>query len=193
MATFACKGEDNGMFCTQCGNEVEPHARFCSKCGQENTAATLAAGPSQPQPQPAKTERDMEMHINILGWLLIGSGILTGIGGMIVLFASQIIQNLPDTIAHEMPRGIPPFVVWITSVVGLSILAMAAGTAAAGVGLLQYKSWARIFTIVVATLLLFHFPIGTAVAVYAFWVLFSQEGQQYYKSRSESTMTASGT
>jgi hypothetical protein len=44
-----------------------------------------------------------------------------------------------------------------------------------------------------AVLLLFHFPIGTVIAVYAFWVLFSQEGQEYYKTRSESTMTMSGT
>ena len=38
-----------------------------------------------------------------------------------------------------------------------------------------------------------HAPIGTAIAVYAFWVLFSQEGQEYYKARSASTMTMSGT
>jgi hypothetical protein len=41
-----------------------------------------------------------------------------------------------------------------------------------------------------AVLLLFHFPIGTVIAIYAFWVLFSEEGQQYYKSRSEAAMTA---
>jgi hypothetical protein len=55
---------------------------------------------------------------------------------------------------------------------------------------LQYRSWARTFATIVAVLLLFHFPIGTAVAVYAFWVLFSQEGQQYYRSRSENTSEA---
>jgi hypothetical protein len=110
-----------------------------------------------------------------------------------VLFASQIIRHLPGDVAQQMPPGIPHFVVWITSVVGLSIIAVAAGVAAAGVGLLQYKSWARILAIIMAVLLVFHFPIGTVIAIYAFWVLFSEEGQQYYKSRSESTMTASGT
>jgi hypothetical protein len=133
----------------------------------------------------------MATHINILGWLLIGSGILSAMGGLVVLFASQVIRRLPDHVA--VPGGIPPFVAWITSVVGLSVLAVAAATAAAGVGLLEYRSWARMFTIVVAVLLLFHFPIGTGIAIYAFWVLFSEEGQRYYKSRSESTMTVSGT
>ncbi len=175
------------MFCTQCGNEVEQHARFCSKCGQEVTAATTTA-----TIPPKKVDRDMDMHINILGWLLIGSGIFTAIGGFVLLFASQIIRHLPIPIAHEMPPGMPPFVAWITSVVGLGILALAAATAGAGVGLLQYKTWARTFAIIMAVLLLFHFPVGTVVAIYAFWVLLSQEGQQYYKSRSDSTMTTSG-
>src|SRR6516162_8233943 len=116
---------------------------------------------------------------------------LTAIGGMIVLFASQIIRHLPADVTQGMGNGIPPFVVWITSVVGLGIIAIAAGIAAAGVGLLQYKSWARVLAIIMAVLLVFHFPIGTVIAIYAFWVLFSEEGQQYYKSRSESTMTAS--
>jgi hypothetical protein len=189
MATSAFKGEADPMFCTQCGNEVAQHARYCSKCGSEMTAAPAVVTSAPPQ----KIPHDMNMHINILSWLLIGSGILTGIGGMIVLFASQIIRNLPLHIAREMPPGVPPFVIWITSVVGLSIIALAAATAAAGVGLLQYRSWARVFATVVAVFLLFHFPIGTVIAIYAFWVLFSEEGQQYFKSRSESTMTVSGT
>ena len=77
--------------------------------------------------------------------------------------------------------------------IGLGTAALAAGVAAAGVGLLEYRSWARVFAIVMAVFLVFHFPIGTAIAVYAFWVLFSQEGQKYYKARSAGTMTMSGT
>jgi zinc ribbon protein len=179
------------MFCTQCGNEVEQHARFCSKCGHE--ATTPSATPLAPPVQQVNRPRDMDMHINILGWLLIGSGILTAIFGFIVIFAGQIVRHLPIPVSSEMPFGMPHFVAWITSVVGLGILALAAGTTGAGVGLLQYKSWARTFAIVMAVLMLFHFPIGTVIGGYAFWVLLSQEGQQYYKSRSESTMTASGT
>ena len=178
------------MFCTNCGNEVEQHARFCSKCGTEvSSSAAAVVAPAR----PSKTEHDMGMHISVLGWLLVGSGILTAIGGLIVLFASQFIRHLPPPISQGIPPGIPPFAAWITSMVGASILALAAATAAAGVGLLEYRSWARVFAIIMAVLLLFHFPLGTGVAIYAFWVLFSQEGQQYYKTRSESTMTAGGT
>jgi len=184
------------MFCTQCGNEVEPQARFCSKCGHEATAAARAATPSaQPAQMPARAaskQHDMNMHINILGWLLIGSGVLTGIIAMAVLFAGQVIRHLP-IVPPDMPLGMPNFIGWITGVIGLCFAALAAGVAAAGVGLLQYRDWARTLAIIMAVFLLFHFPIGTAVAIYAFWVLFSREGQEYYRARSAGTMTPSGT
>ena len=145
------------MFCTQCGNEVEQHARFCSKCGHEAGAltATMTTAPVAP-----KKAHDMDMHV-----------------------------NMPIPI----PPGMPHFIGWITTVIGLGAAALAAGIAAAGVGLLQYRSWARVMAVVMAVFLLFHFPIGTVIGVYAFWVLFSKEGQEYYNARSASTMTASGT
>jgi hypothetical protein len=172
------------MFCTNCGNEVEQHARFCSKCGREIV-------PTTPPAAAKKTEHDMAMHINILAWLLIGSGILTGIGALAVMFAGQVMRHLPF-LPPDMPAGMPQFVSWIATVVGLGLAALAAGVAAAGVGLLQYREWARTLTIIMAVFLLFHFPIGTAVSIYAFWVLFSREGEEYYKTRSAGTMAVSG-
>jgi hypothetical protein len=136
----------------------------------------------------------MDMHINILGWLLVGCGILTGMFALMILFASQVIRHLPNMpFPPDMPAGLPHFVGWITSVIGLGAMALAAGVAASGVGLLQYRSGARVLAIIMAVFLLFHFPIGTVVGVYAFWVLFSREGQDYYNTRSASTMTMSGT
>src|SRR5262245_24539181 len=129
------------MVCTQCGNEVELYARFCSKCGHEVAPSVATAAAHAPQ----KTEHDMNMHINILGWLLIGSGILTGLVATVLFFVSQMFGHLPFHISQQMPMGIPPLVSWITAVVGLGIMTLAAATAAAGVGLLQYRSWARVF------------------------------------------------
>ena len=186
------------MFCTQCGNEVEQHARFCSKCGYEVSAAARTTT-QVPAPLPAAVQprqHDMNMHITILAWLLIGSAVLTGMFALVILFAGQIVHHLPipwppDADFGNLGVG-PRFVSWIISVVGLASAALAAGVAAAGVGLLQYRDWARTLTIIMAVLMLFHFPIGTAIAIYAFWVLFSHEGQEYFKARSAGTMTASG-
>ncbi len=181
------------MFCTQCGNDVEQHARFCSKCGNEVTEAARASAQAPAQTTVKKAGHDMDMHINILGWLLVGSGILTGIGALLILFAGQVVRHLPIPWPPDVPLGMPHFITWVTTMIGLGTAALAAAVAAAGVGLLQYREWARTFAIIMAVFLLFHFPIGTVIGVYAFWVLFSQEGQEYYKARSASTMTASGT
>jgi hypothetical protein len=135
----------------------------------------------------------MDMHINILGWLLIGIGILTGILAFMILFAGQVIRHLPIPFPPEVRMAMPELISWVASIVGLATAALGAGIAGAGVGLLQYRSWARVLAIIMAVLLVFHFPIGTIIAAYAFWVLFSREGQDYYRARSESTMTTSGT
>jgi hypothetical protein len=172
------------MFCTECGNEVEQHAKFCSKCGREATAAARTAAPAQ-RPAPVK-RHDMNMHINILGWLLIGNGVLAGIVSMAILLAGAFVKHIPfrPQDFDHMTRFPGQFISLILTLVGLSIAALAAGVAAAGVGLIQHREWARTLAIVMSVFLLFHFPIGTAVGIYAFWVLFSHEGQEYYKSQS---------
>jgi hypothetical protein len=44
-----------------------------------------------------------------------------------------------------------------------------------GIGLLKRKEWARILVIAVSCIGVFAFPIGTAISVYTFWVLFNEE------------------
>src|SRR5207248_11396084 len=120
------------------GNEVEEHARFCSKCGQAAApaapAATAAtAGPGMATPQ--KKKRDMDMHINILDWLLVGSGVLPGMFALVVLFAGQVVRLRPVPWPPDMPVGMPHFIAMISAMVGMGALALAAGVAAAGRGL----------------------------------------------------------
>ena len=162
------------MFCTQCANEVEPHARFCSKCGHELLT------PQTPQPR----HHDMNMHINVLGWIYVGSAILTGIFGLVIIFASQIITRVPIPWPPEVPPGVVPFIGSMVVFAGLMTILLSAGIAAAGIRLLQYRNWGRILAVVMAVFLVFKFPVGTAIAAYTFWVLFSDEGRDHYKARS---------
>jgi hypothetical protein len=179
------------MFCTNCGNEVEQVARFCSKCGHA-VSPDVPAGPTGPTPSSTevrqKPPHDMNMHINILGWLFVGCGVLFGLFGMTIIFAGQILQHLPINWPPDVPFGMIHFAGWVSALIGLVTVALGGGVAAAGAGLLQYKSWARVLAIIMAIILLFKFPVGTAIAVFGFWVLFSEQGQQYYKSRAASTM-----
>jgi hypothetical protein len=52
---------------------------------------------------------------------------------------------------------------------------LAAPSIVAGYGLLKWKEWARILTLILSCLAVFNFPLGTAIAVYSFWVLLNNE------------------
>jgi len=52
----------------------------------------------------------------------------------------------------------------------------------AGIGLLQFRSWARILTIVISVLDLIHVPFGTALGIYGLWVLLSQGSERLFRS-----------
>jgi hypothetical protein len=53
----------------------------------------------------------------------------------------------------------------------------------AGYALLKRKSWAKGISIAAAVLAAMFFPIGTAVAVYTFWFVFSEPGRLLYAKR----------
>ena len=50
----------------------------------------------------------------------------------------------------------------------------------AGYGLLEARSWGRIVAIIVAAFNLFNIPVGTAVGVYALWLLTDERAAGYF-------------
>src|SRR2546425_4403864 len=98
------------MFCTQCGNAVEQQARFCSKCGKDLTPALVNQ----------QSKRDMSMHINILGWLLVGSAILTGIGGLAAMLVGRLIEARHIPLPPDVPFPVMHFAGGITTIIGFA-------------------------------------------------------------------------
>lgn len=126
----------------------------------------------------------MATHVNILAWLFIGSAVLSGMFGFALLIAPRILQMIPIPIPPDVPFDIVQFVTAISGILGTVILIVAAATAAAGVGLLQYQSWGRILALVMAAVMIIKIPFGTAVGIYAFWVLLSERGREFYERQS---------
>ena len=54
----------------------------------------------------------------------------------------------------------------------------------AGIGLLKRRSWARILAIILAIPDLIQIPIGTAIGIYALWVLLNSETAQLFAHAS---------
>lgn len=113
------------------------------------------------------TEREAKLgkHVRILGWLhivlgvidlligMMGFGVLTGIGAV-----------SGDPAAFGIMSGIGGFV-------GALMLIMALPNLIVGLGLLRnWGGWVIVVAVVLGVINLMNFPIGTAIALYTFWI-----------------------
>jgi hypothetical protein len=70
---------------------------------------------------------------------------------------------------------------------GVFLLILSLPGIVAGIGLLKYRPWARIVTIVLSALNLMNFPIGTILGIYGLWVMLSDEGSRLFARPPVST------
>ena len=122
----------------------------------------------------AMSQRDLQQHVSILGWLyVVGHAIFLVIGAFVFLLLVGLAPVTGD-----------PEPMWILSLVGTSVgLLMAAlglPGLLAGYGLLTRKPWARVLAIVVGILGLINFPVGTAIGLYTLWVLTQPVATEYF-------------
>jgi len=118
--------------------------------------------------------KDWELHISVLGWLyILGNTIYLVIGGMglFLLAGIGVATNDPEAFQIlSIVGGVGAVFFTLLAIPGLI----------AGVGLLKRQSWARILALVLAILGLINFPIGTAVGIYALWVLLQTDVSDHF-------------
>lgn len=118
--------------------------------------------------------RNWDIHLSVLGWLyILGNAVFLAIGILGVIFLTGI------GVVSEDPEALKVLSV-IGSVGAIFFTVLAVPGLIAGVGLLKRRSWARILALVIAVLSLFNFPIGTAVSIYAIWVLLQTDVSEYF-------------
>jgi hypothetical protein len=135
--------------------------------------------------------RDWDFHVSVLGWIMIAHAAVTTLIGLIVMFGGQVahkfVMDNPrvlDGLDPDIPPEIFTLLGPITFLVGVLLMVVSMPSVAAGVGLLRYRSWGRMLTLVLSVLGILQFPIGTATAIYSFWVLLSQGGKSFFKERA---------
>jgi hypothetical protein len=111
----------------------------------------------------------MQQHVKVLGILYIAFSIIFLLIGIAVL----IIVTGAGIASGDRQATL------ITGTVGVAIcgffVVMAIPGIITGIGLMKFRPWARIVGIILGALHIMNFPFGTALAVYAFWVLLNQE------------------
>jgi hypothetical protein len=117
---------------------------------------------------------DMKKHVTVAGALRIGMGVLGLLIAAITFVAvvgGGLLSGDRDAFA-------------ITSVVGTVIGGffglISLPNIIAGWGLIRFKSWARILTLVLAALDLVNVPIGTVLGIYTVWVILQDETEELF-------------
>ncbi len=118
----------------------------------------------------------MQGHIKAVGLIYAILGGLGFLSGIIVLFIFIFTGGIVAVAGEDPDAGIA---VGILTAVGtfVAILAFisAIPSLLAGIGLLRRKPWAKLWTIIASVLSLFGFPLGTALGIWALWMVLQPE------------------
>ncbi len=115
----------------------------------------------------------MKQHVNAVGILHIGLGILGILVALIVVMSTLGPGLLVLSIEGDAePLGILTIV---GCSLGLFFVVLSVPGIIGGIGLLKLQPWARYLVMILAVFDLFAVPIGTVVGIYSFWVLMQEE------------------
>jgi hypothetical protein len=128
----------------------------------------------------------VDTHVKVLAYLFIIFGILgtlVGLGFMALLSFIGVAGAASDPDAW---LALP--ILGITgAALGVFMLVLSLPGVIAGFGLLKYRPWARILTIVLSALNLMNIPFGTILGIYGLWVMLSDEGSRLFAQPPVST------
>mgnify|MGYP001109710917 CR=1 FL=1 len=122
----------------------------------------------------------MANHVKILAYLHIAFGAILIFLGLLALLLFGGIAGIAglsdDVIVVPVLRGIGGVVFLVMLLLGLPEII-------AAWGLLNFRPWARVLTIILSAIHLMNVPLGTALGIYGLWVLLSRDGQQLFETR----------
>jgi len=119
----------------------------------------------------------MEKHVTVVGVARIGLGVLGLLAALIVFVAvlgGGLISGDREAIRITAIVG---------SAVAFFLVLISVPGIIGGIGLLKFKSWARILVMILAVFDLFNIPVGTALGIYTFWVLMQDETAELFAER----------
>jgi hypothetical protein len=122
----------------------------------------------------------MTAHVDLLGILFVIWGVLTALVGVSTLALGVAAVAL----ITGGSRGGGSFAAGLTAAAftTLAIMAMiwGAGHVVVGVPLRRRKPWARLVALMLGSIDLVLLPYGTALGVYALWVLLNEKGKALF-------------
>jgi hypothetical protein len=130
----------------------------------------------------------MLTHVKIIGILHIVLGGLGILAGVFVLLLFGGIAGLVGLNGDHDSLTAIPILGGIGGFVFIVLLVLSLPSVIAGIGLIRFRPWARVMTIVLSVLHLFNIPFGTALGVYGLWALLAPETEMLF--RQQQTLSA---
>lgn len=125
----------------------------------------------------------METHVKVLGVLHIVAGGLGVIAAVLIVAILGGVAGLVEASADAPDAQTAiPILKMVSAGLFVFLLLISAPGIVAGIGLLHFRNWARILTIVLSALQLMNLPFGTALGIYGLWVLLSQRTEPLFRT-----------
>jgi hypothetical protein len=123
----------------------------------------------------------MQSHIRTLGILHIIFAAVSMIGGLIGLAFFGGLATLAGLFTSGLDFGIGAAVLGlIGAAIFFFAFVLALPGLIVGIGLINYRPWARIGAIILSALELLNVPFGTALGLYGLWVLLRPESEALF-------------
>lgn len=126
----------------------------------------------------------MANHVRILAILYIVFGSLGVLAALAILVLFGGIAGVVNMTGDPDAAVAVPILGLIGGVIFFFIAILSIPGIVAGIGLLQYREWARILTIVLSALQVVNVPFGTALGVYGLWVLLQDQTTRLFRDAS---------
>jgi hypothetical protein len=166
------------MYCSGCGQALEPGQGFCNRCGRP-----VPVAPSVPGLQFQLSAYASRIRALSVVWFIY-AGLTLVFSFMGMAFARAFMFRHFGPWPHGPWMNGPFRPEWfgpaILQFLWLFALLYAVLLFAAGWGLMQHAPWGRIAAIVAAFLNLFKFPFGTALGIWTLVTLMGYRNQTLY-------------
>ena len=117
----------------------------------------------------------MAQHVKILGILHIVFGALGVLGALAVLLIFGGVSALVAADHSSDSATASPILGLIAGFLFLFVMALSLPGLIIGIGLVQFRPWARIGGIIISGFDLLGFPFHTALGIYGLWILLNRE------------------
>jgi hypothetical protein len=163
------------MFCSGCGQVLQPGQGFCAQCGRPSAGVVPPIPGLQFQ---LDNYAGKVKTLSIFWFVYAGLSLLLGLAGLSFLHA--FFSGALGNFAHGPlpPNWLGPMILHLALPF---ILIRAALAFAAGWGLMQREQWGRVVAIVAAVLSLLRFPFGTALGVWTLVMLLGYRNSTLYQ------------